>query len=107
VIALLRAALLASATLAAASALVGCAPEPVAPESPPIARVWVSRCGSCHTRVEPGSRSRDHLEDALKRHHRRVRLSGDEWTQLVDYLAKRDATAAVDSPAPSTTTTTH
>lgn len=88
------------AALAVTSALAGCAPEPLAPESPPIARVWVSRCGACHTRVEPGSRTRDHLEDAFKRHQRRVHLTGDEWTQLVDYLAKHDATAAADLRAP-------
>lgn len=88
---------LAFSLVALAASLAGCAPPVVSPESPAIAQVWVSRCGGCHTRVEPGTRSRDHLEDAFKRHQRRVRLSGGEWTQLVDYLAKRDATAAVDT----------
>ena len=67
--------------------LAGCEP-PLAPDAPPIARVWMSRCGACHIRVEPDTRSKSYLEDAFKRHQKRVSLTPDEWAQMVDYLAK-------------------
>jgi hypothetical protein len=57
------------------------------PERPAIAAVHVSKCGSCHTRPDPRSRTREHLEDAFARHKRRVRLTSDEWAAMVDYLA--------------------
>jgi len=52
-----------------------------------VASVWRSKCGSCHVPVEPGSRKRDVIETALQRHRKRLRLSDDQWTQLVDFLA--------------------
>ena len=54
-----------------------------------VARVHRARCGACHTRVEPGERTREELETALERHHNRVRLAENEWGAMVDYLAKR------------------
>ena len=55
-----------------------------------VAHIHQARCGSCHTRVEPGTRSREQLDLALGRHHNRVHLTSDEWTQMVDYLAPHD-----------------
>jgi len=54
---------------------------------PQAASVWRSKCGSCHLPVEPGSHPRDAIETALQRHRKRVRLSDEQWTQLVDFLA--------------------
>ena len=54
-----------------------------------IAQVHKSRCGQCHRRVEPGTRTRAQLEPALARHHSRVRLNDAQWAALVDYLADR------------------
>lgn len=87
---------LASAALAAAA--VGCAspsgatkaasdPSPEAAEHAHIVAVHKAKCGACHTRVEPGTRSRQDLEAALKRHRSRAKLSEREWAELVDYLA--------------------
>ena len=56
-------------------------------DEPPIAGVWRTRCGKCHVRVEPGTRSREHIEEALSRHKNRVRLRDPEWSELVDFLA--------------------
>jgi hypothetical protein len=56
------------------------------PQSAP-ARVWSSRCGACHVRVEPGTRDRATLETALKRHRTRVRMDEPQWAALVDFLA--------------------
>lgn len=66
----------------------GCTPSPVLPaDAPPIAHVWVSKCGACHTRVEPGSLTRAQLEPALQRHRKRLRLTEPEWGQMLDFLA--------------------
>jgi hypothetical protein len=51
------------------------------------ARVWSSRCGACHVRVQPGTRDRATLETALKRHRTRVRMDETHWAALVDFLA--------------------
>jgi hypothetical protein len=72
--------------------VAGCASAPEtrsANDKPPIARVHAGACGACHTRVEPGMRSRAELEAALSRHHKRVHLSDDEWRAMIDYLARR------------------
>jgi hypothetical protein len=63
------------------------APVPVAVASPPIAAVHRARCGQCHVRVEPGSRTRDVLTTALARHRNRVHLAETQWAALIDYLA--------------------
>src|SRR5262249_23698908 len=54
----------------------------------PIASIHASKCGACHTPVEPGTRSRPHIEAAMKRHRARARLSEPEWSALVDFLAE-------------------
>jgi hypothetical protein len=64
------------------------APPPVAAASPPpIAAVHRARCGQCHVRVEPGTRTRDALVTALARHRNRVHLAEEQWAALIDYLA--------------------
>lgn len=90
---------LAVAALAAVAATgTGCAsssgaapapndPSPEAAERAHIAAVHKAKCGACHARVEPGTRSRAELEAALKRHRSRAKLSEREWGELVDYLA--------------------
>lgn len=95
--------LLAPVALALVSG-TGCdpAPEPASSPSaggaggagrePPIAAVWRSRCGACHVRVEPGTRTRPHLEEALTRHRKRVRLREDQWQDLVTFLAGGEST---------------
>jgi hypothetical protein len=69
-----------------------------APEPSPIARIHKAKCGSCHVRVEPGQRTRAQLEDAFTRHHKRVRLTEEQWAQMVDYLAARGDAGADASP---------
>ncbi len=73
--------------LAACGGAQSTSPSDVAANEPPIAKVWRSRCGACHVRVEPGTRTREHLEDALSRHRKRVRLREDQWGDLVTFLA--------------------
>ena len=69
-------------------------------EATAIARLHKSRCGTCHLRVEPGQRTRAHLEQALSRHRKRVRASEAEWADLIDYLAAPDeARVAKAGPA--------
>jgi len=68
-----------------------CAPPAPAAEVPPalvhVAEVHKARCGNCHVRVEPGTRSRDALEVAFPKHRARVHLSDDEWSQMIEYLS--------------------
>jgi hypothetical protein len=63
------------------------------PETRAIAAMHLSKCGSCHTRPEPRTRTREHLEDALSRHRKRVRMTADEWARMIDYLAMPAQTA--------------
>jgi hypothetical protein len=79
-----------AAALILACACGGAGPAPASPDRP-IARVYRSRCGTCHVRVEPGERSRAQLEEAFVAHRRRLHLSEEDWTRMVDYLAARDA----------------
>jgi hypothetical protein len=80
----------------ALAACGGAAPAASAPSEAPteapaharVASVHRSKCGSCHVRVEPGERTRVDLEAALARHRKRVRLTEEEWGDMVDYLAK-------------------
>jgi cytochrome c5 len=65
-----------------------CAPAS-APDGPPIATVHRRQCGKCHTPPAPGSHTREEFENAFVRHHKRVRLSDDEWQAMIDYLAPR------------------
>jgi hypothetical protein len=62
-------------------------PPPVRAE-PPIAAVHRARCGVCHVRVEPGTRTREALTVAFERHRKRLHLAEDQWAALVDYLAE-------------------
>jgi cytochrome c5 len=52
-----------------------------------VAALHRTRCGQCHVRVEPGTRSRAALTEALNRHRKRARLGDDDVRALVDYLA--------------------
>jgi len=85
---------------AGALALTACAPAAsapapdVKPELRPIAAMHASKCGACHVRPEPRTRTREHLEEAFSRHRKRVRLSEDEWARMVDYLAAGNAQQA-------------
>jgi hypothetical protein len=51
-----------------------------------IVAIHRSKCGSCHTPVQPGSLARSEAESAMGRHHRRVKLTDQEWAGMVDYL---------------------
>lgn len=73
--------------------LGGCA-QAAAPDAPPIATLHRAQCGKCHRPPEPGSHSKAQLEDAFTRHQKRVRLTPDEWTAIMDYLAAPDGATA-------------
>jgi len=62
--------------------------------TPEIASLHQRKCASCHRLVEPSTRSRAAIEDAMSRHGKRVRLSQNEWRALVEYLAPSPATSA-------------
>ncbi len=76
-------------------ATVACGPSSSnldVPESSPLAHVGHvhrRRCGSCHARVEPGTRTRAELEVAFTRHRARVHLTDEEWEQMIEYLAAK------------------
>jgi hypothetical protein len=73
----------------APSALLACSPA-ASPDAPPIAAVARNQCGRCHVAPEPRSRARAEVESAVSRHARRVRLTADEWTAMVEYLSRTD-----------------
>lgn len=52
-----------------------------------IAEIHKARCGNCHVRVEPGTRTRNELETAFTRHRTRLHLTESDWAAMVDYLA--------------------
>jgi hypothetical protein len=94
----LRSAALASLVVALAfggalESTSGCAPAsaqataPVPEGQREIAETHKARCGNCHVRVEPGTRTRAQLEAAFARHRARVHLSEADWGWMVDYLA--------------------
>jgi hypothetical protein len=68
--------------------LVACS-RASSPDAPPIAAVHRHQCGRCHTPPEPGALARDRVESAALRHDRRVRLTRDEWTAMIEYLAPK------------------
>jgi mono/diheme cytochrome c family protein len=73
-----------------AAALLGalaCEPPSDAGPHAAVAKIHRAHCGSCHTRVEPGSRTRAQLEAALAHHHNRVHMTDAEWSEMIDYLA--------------------
>ena len=84
---------------------VGCSPQrpselpaSASPEMVAASKTWWSRCGGCHTRIEPGARSRAALDVAMVRHRKRVKLTEEEWRGVVAFLAND---ARVASPAPA------
>ncbi len=60
----------------------------VPPKYMEVAEIHHASCGGCHTRVEPGQRTRDKLEKALAKHHKRVKMTDAQWAQLIDYLSE-------------------
>jgi hypothetical protein len=64
---------------------LACSPAS-APGGSPIATMHRSQCGRCHVPPEPRTRSREQVESAATRHARRVRLTPDEWTAMIEYL---------------------
>jgi hypothetical protein len=71
-----------------AAALGACAPAS-SPGTPRVAALHRRQCGRCHAPPEPGTRSRDEVECAAERHRKRVRLTQDEWSVMIDYLAAK------------------
>jgi hypothetical protein len=65
---------------------VACAPAQSS-EAPAIASVHKRQCGRCHSPPEAGKRSKAYLEEALGPHHKRVHMTDQEWSQMIDYLA--------------------
>ncbi len=97
----MRTRILAAAAVMATSALACGAPsggQTTSASQPPIARIHHAKCGSCHVRVEPGERTRAQLEKAFTQHRSRVRLTEEQWGEMVDYLAARDDAGAAPSP---------
>lgn len=76
-----------------AAALGACAGADWRAKVPPkyreVAEIHHAHCGACHTRVEPGERSRAYLEKALLRHRKRVTMTESQWALLVDYLSEK------------------
>ena len=64
------------------------APKNVPAKYEAIAELHHATCGNCHTRVEPGQRTRVQFEAAMSRHHNRVKLDDAQWVLLVDYLSE-------------------
>ena len=79
--------------LVAAFVLAACAPAR-SPDEPAIARVEHAKCGACHIEVQPGTRSREVLEKAFVRHRTRVKLTEEQWTAMIDYLASGSTAAS-------------
>ena len=83
--------------IAALGALLACGSEPpfdpqtVPPPYREVAEIHHAKCGACHKRVEPGTRTRQKLEKALVKHRSRVRMTEEQWGLLVDYLAQAPA----------------
>src|SRR5258708_6983895 len=57
------------------------------PPSEAIVAIHRSKCGSCHTRVEPGSIARTTAESAMMRHRRRAKLTAQQWEETGDPLS--------------------
>jgi Fe2+ transport system protein FeoA len=81
--------------------LSGCTSETHGPNAagplPPIAEVHAEKCGACHSLPAPRTRSREYLEQAFSRHHRRVHLTSEDWAAMVEYLAAPGASVAVQT----------
>lgn len=83
----MRVALASFCVVACAFAACGPPAKPIDPRFADIARIHHAKCSKCHKRVEPGEKSRDHLDTALKKHRKRVPLTEEQWGQMVDFLA--------------------
>jgi hypothetical protein len=75
-------------TLVVAAACAADWRSKVPPKYLPVAEVHHASCGGCHTRVEPGQRTRAQLEKALVHHHTRVKMADVDWPILIDYLSQ-------------------
>ena len=84
-----RAAVVESSPAAKTSRAAPVAPADLVAEAPndAIVAIHKSKCGSCHTRVEPFSLARATAESAMQRHRRRTKLTEREWAGMVDYLS--------------------
>jgi hypothetical protein len=71
-----------------ASAALACEPERPPNAAPAIAATITTRCASCHEAPKPGVRARAEVAKALSRHHKRVRLTDDQWEAVLEYLAE-------------------
>jgi hypothetical protein len=90
-----RLATLGATALAALGAIVAVSActQAASPDAPAIATVHRHECGRCHAPPAPQSHTRGQLQDAFARHRDRVRLSDDEWSAILVYLAARDGAA--------------
>ena len=70
------------------SVVMACEAERPPNTAPAIATTISARCGTCHRAPQPDSRPREALGVALSRHHKRVRLTEDQWQAVLDYLAQ-------------------
>jgi hypothetical protein len=52
-----------------------------------VVAIHRSKCGACHTPVEPGSVPRAEVASALQRHRQRAKLSEKDWSDMVEYLS--------------------
>jgi hypothetical protein len=64
------------------------APTQTANQAPAIVAIYRSRCSKCHVLVEPGTRERRELRLAFDRHHWRVKLTDEQWTEMIEFLAR-------------------
>jgi hypothetical protein len=55
---------------------------------PAIVATYRSRCSKCHVLVEPGTHERQELRLAFARHHNRVNLTDEQWTEMIELLAR-------------------
>jgi len=53
-----------------------------------IVATYRSRCSKCHVLVEPGTHERQELRLAFARHHKRVKLTDEHWTAMIEFLAR-------------------
>ena len=56
-----------------------------------VVAIHRSKCGACHTPVEPGSTPRAEVAAALQRHRPRAKLTEQEWADMVEYLSSDGA----------------
>jgi hypothetical protein len=54
-----------------------------------IVATYRSRCSKCHVLVEPGTHERQELRLAFARHHKRVKLTDEQWAEMIELLARK------------------